>query len=185
MTDPGVAEGELLSGLRLMRRTLVGYRAALVPAVLGALLWMVMVVSVPYIVGLVIDDAIGAGTRDRLGPLALLVVAAGGLLGLGIGVRRYFGFKLSYRAEADLRNRMFEHIQRLAFSFHDVTSTGELMARASSDLSQMRLVFAMLPITVANLAMFLAVVTVLIVLDPVLGLVSSLTVQLLLFSARR
>jgi ATP-binding cassette subfamily B protein len=48
----------------------------------------------------------------------------------------------------------------------------------------MRLVFAMLPITLANLGMFLAVVTVLIVLDPVLGLVSSLTVPILLFSAR-
>ena len=133
---------------------------------------MVMVVSVPYLVGAVIDDAIQADAGDQLGPMAALVIGAGVLLGIGIGVRRYFGFKLSYRAEADLRNRMFEHIQRLAFSFHDVTSTGELMARASSDLSQMRLVFAMLPITVANLGMFLAVVTVLIVLDPVLGLVS-------------
>jgi len=178
-------EGELRSGLGLMRRTLTGYRSALVPAVLGALLWMAMVVTVPYLVGAVIDDAIQADAADRLGPMTALVIGAGILLGVGIGVRRYFGFKLSYRAEADLRNRMFEHIQRLAFSFHDVTSTGELMARASSDLSQMRLVFAMLPITVANLGMFLSVVTVLIVLDPVLGLVSSLTVPILLLAARR
>ncbi|MCB2223109.1 MAG: ABC transporter ATP-binding protein/permease [Actinobacteria bacterium] len=178
-------DGELRSGLGLMRRTLVGYRAALVPAVGGALLWMAMVVTVPYLVGRVVDVAIAAGDRDRLVPGVTLVLGAGLLLGVGIGVRRYFGFKLSYRAEADLRNRMFEHIQRLAFSFHDVTSTGELMARASSDLSQMRLVFAMLPITVANIGMFLSVVTVLIVLDPVLGLVSSLTVPILLLASRR
>jgi len=183
MTTP--FEGELRSGLGLMRRTLTGYRSALIPAVLGALLWMAMVVSIPYLVGVVIDDAIQADAGDRLGPLAALVIGAGVLLGIGIGVRRYFGFKLSYRAEADLRNRMFEHIQRLAFSFHDTTSTGELMARASSDLSQMRLVFAMLPITLANLGMFLAVITVLIVLDPILGLVASLTVPVLLLAARR
>jgi len=183
MTTP--FEGELRSGLGLMRRTLTGYRSALIPAVLGALLWMAMVVSIPYLVGVVIDDAIQADAGDRLGPLSVLVIGAGVLLGIGIGVRRYFGFKLSYRAEADLRNRMFEHIQRLAFSFHDITSTGELMARASSDLSQMRLVFAMLPITLANLGMFLAVITVLIVLDPVLGLVASLTVPVLLLAARR
>lgn len=163
----------------------MGYRRALIPAVLGALLWMVMVISVPYLVGVVIDDAIQADAGHRLGSMAMLVVGAGVLLAIGIGVRRYFGFKLSYRAEADLRNRMFEHIQRLAFSFHDVTSTGELMARASSDLSQMRLVFAMLPITVANLGMLMGVVTVLIIIDPVLGLVSSLTVPLLLLAARR
>jgi len=177
-------ESELRSGLGLMQRTLTRYRRDLAPAVTGALLWMVMVVSVPYLVGRVIDDAIGGNSGDRLGPLVMLVVGAGVLLGVGIGVRRYYGFRLSYRAEADLRNRMFEHIQRLAFSFHDVTSTGELMARASSDLSQMRIVFAMLPITLANLAMFVAVITMLIVLDPVLGLVTSLTVPALLLAAR-
>ena len=179
-----INDRELRSGLGLMQRTLTRYRRDLVPAVMGALLWMVMVVSVPYLVGMVIDRAIGANDADRLGPLVALVIGAGVLLGLGIGVRRYYAFRLSYRAEADLRNRMFEHIQRLAFSFHDVTSTGELMARASSDLSQMRIVFAMLPITVANIAMFIAVITVLIVLDPVLGLVSSLTVPTLLLAAR-
>ena len=163
----------------------MGYRSALIPAVLGALLWMAMVIGIPYLVGVVIDDSIQGDAGNQLGSMTLLVVGAGVLLAIGIGIRRYFGFKLSYRAEADLRNRMFEHIQRMAFSFHDVTSTGELMARASSDLSQMRLVFAMLPITVANLGMLLGVVTVLIVIDPVLGLVSSLTVPVLLLAARR
>ena len=99
MTTP--FEGELRSGLGLMRRTLTGYRSALIPAVLGALLWMAMVVSIPYLVGVVIDDAIQADAGGRLGPLSALVIGAGVLLGIGIGVRRYFGFKLSYRAEAD------------------------------------------------------------------------------------
>ena len=168
----------------MMQRTLTRYRRDLAPAVTGALLWMVMVVSVPYLVGRVIDEAIGGDAGHRLGPLVMVVIGTGVLLGVGIGVRRYYGFRLSYRAETDLRNRMFEHIQRLAFSFHDVTSTGELMARASSDLSQMRIVFAMLPITLANLAMFIAVITMLVVLDPVLGLVTSLTVPALLLAAR-
>jgi ATP-binding cassette subfamily B protein len=176
---------DLRTGLGLMRRTLTRYRRALIPAVAGALLWMCMVVAVPYLVSRVIDRAIGPGRSDRLLPLVVMVIGAGVLLGIGIAARRYFGFRLSYRAEADLRNRMFEHIQRLAFSFHDVTSTGELMARGSSDLSQMRLAFAMLPITVANIGMFLAVITVLLVLDPVLGMVASLTVPVMLLAARR
>jgi ATP-binding cassette subfamily B protein len=58
------------------------------------------------------------------------------------------------------------------------------MSRASSDLSQVRLVFAMTPITVANIGMFLVVVSVFILLDPLLGVVASLTVPLLGFSAR-
>jgi len=176
---------DIRAGLRLLTRTLGRYRRELALSIGGALLWMAMVVAVPYLIGLVIDDAVGAGDRDRLGLLVMVLVGAGALLGAGIGFRRYFGFLVSYRAEADLRNRMFEHIQRLAFSFHDVTSTGELMSRASSDLSQVRLIFAITPITLANLGMFLTVVVMLVVLDPVLGSVASLTVPGLIFAARR
>jgi ATP-binding cassette subfamily B protein len=59
------------------------------------------------------------------------------------------------------------------------------MARASSDLSQVRLIMAMLPVTLANLAMFGVVGIVLIVIDPVLGLVASLTVPALFAAASR
>lgn len=180
----GSVPADITTGLRLLARTIRGYRRDLFFSIAGALLWMLMLVAVPYLVGRTVDAAIIAGDSDRIVPLVLALVGAGMLLGVGIGVRRYFGFRVSYRAEADLRNRMFEHIQRLAFSFHDVTSTGELMARASSDLSQVRLIFAMTPITVANLAMFVTVVSVLIVLDPVLGAVASLTVPAILLVAR-
>jgi ATP-binding cassette subfamily B protein len=146
---------------------------------------MAALVAIPYLIGSIIDDAISAGDRTRIAPLVGWLVVAGFVQALGIGIRRYFGFKLSYRAETDLRNRMFEHLQRLAFNFHDQTSTGQLMARASSDLSQVRLVFAMLPITIANIGMLVIVVTVLIVIDPVLGVVASLAVPTLFGSANR
>jgi len=181
----GLRSPEVRSGLRLIGRTLLGYRRVSAFAIAGALLWMAALVAIPYLVGTIIDDAISAGDRDRIAPLAGWLIVAGLVQGVGIGVRRYFGFKLSYRAETDLRNRMFEHLQRLAFNFHDQTSTGQLMARASSDLSQVRLVFAMLPITIANVAMLGIVVTVLIVLDPVLGVVASLAVPVLFGSANR
>lgn len=180
----GVRRADIRTGLRLLGSAIRGVRRDLVISIAGALLWMLMLVAVPYLVGRVIDRAIDPGDTASVGPLVLILLGAGVFLGVGIGVRRYFGFRVSYRAEADLRNRMFEHIQRLAFSFHDVTSTGELMSRASSDLSQVRLILAMTPITIANLAMFLTVVTVLILLDPVLGSVASLTVPTILLLAR-
>ena len=181
----GLRSPEVRSGLGLIGRTLLGYRKVSAFAIAGALLWMAALVAIPYLIGSVIDDAISAGDRDRIAPLVGLLIAAGLVQALGIGIRRYFGFKLSYRAETDLRNRMFEHLQRLAFNFHDQTSTGQLMARASSDLSQVRLVFAMLPITIANIGMLIIVVTVLIVIDPVLGVVASLAVPTLFVSANR
>jgi ATP-binding cassette subfamily B protein len=141
------------------------------------------IVAIPMLVSRAIDSVVaGDGVAWAL---ILWLVVFGILQALGIGARRYYGFKLSYRAEADLRNRMFGHMQRLAFAFHDQTSTGQLMSRASSDLGQVRLVFAMLPITAANVMLLFVVAVVLIVTDAPLGLAASATIPLLLFSANR
>ncbi|MEA2022856.1 MAG: ABC transporter ATP-binding protein [Actinomycetota bacterium] len=173
------------SGIGLLVKTVRSYPRDGTIAMLGALVWMASVVAIPYVVKLIIDDAILEGQRDLLLPLVALLAATGLVQAIGMGFRRYFGFRLSYRAEADLRGRMFSHIQRLAFSFHDVTPTGQLMSRASSDLSQIRLILMMLPIVIANIAMFLVVIVVLVVIDPVLGLVASLTVPALVLTANR
>lgn len=165
--------------MALLFRLLGRYRRDAVLSTVAALAWMAAVVVGPYLEKLVIDRAISGEHRDVLAPLVGLIVVVGLLKALGVGGRRWFAFRLSYRAETDLRNRIFEHIQRLEFSYHDATATGELMARASSDLSQVRLVFAMLPITIANVAMFFLVGVVLIGLDPVLGSVSALTIPVM------
>ena len=189
MTDgeqrAGLRSPEVRDGLTLLVKTVLNYTRDSAFSIVGALVWMATVVAIPAIISTIIDDALGTGRTDLLMPLVGLLVLLGFLQALGIGARRYYGFRMSYRAEADLRNRMFEHIQRLAFSFHDQTSTGQLMSRASSDLSQVRLILAMLPITTANVAMFVVVVAVMISIDPVLGFVTALTMPLLFLTANR
>ena len=174
---------DIRSGLGLLLRTLRSYPRDGVVAIAGALVWMATVVLIPYIVATIVDDAILAKRRNMLTPLVLALVGVGIVQAIGMGFRRYFGFRLAYRAEADLRGRMFAHIQRLAFAFHDITPTGQLMSRASSDLSQIRLILMMLPIVIANIAMFLVVMVVLIVIDPILGVVASLTIPALILNA--
>jgi ATP-binding cassette subfamily B protein len=176
---------DLRSGVNLLGRLLNNYRSIAAKSIGGALIWMATIVTIPYLVGAVIDRSTMTSDMSVIWPLLIGMAVAGAIQGVGVALRRYFGFKLSYRAEADIRTRIFTHIQRMAFNFHDVTSTGELMARASSDLSQLRLILAMLPITVANLAMFLVVAIVLIIIDPVLGGVASLMVPALLFTSAR
>jgi ATP-binding cassette subfamily B protein len=176
---------DLRVGISLLWRVVLRYRPVAALSIVGALIWMAMVILVPYLVGSVIDLVVGRAEMSDIWPVLGLIVIAGAIQAVGISMRRYFGFKMSYRAEADLRNDIFTHIQRLAFSFHDVTSTGELMARASSDLSQLRLILAMAPITSANLVMFVVVAIVLIIIDPVLGLTASLMVPALLFTSAR
>jgi ABC-type multidrug transport system fused ATPase/permease subunit len=162
--------GDLKVGISLLWRVVLRYKSIAAMSIFGALIWMAMVIAVPYLVGRVIDTVVSDAAMAGVWPLLGLIVVAGAIQAVGISLRRYFGFKMSYRAEADLRNDIFTHIQRMAFSFHDVTSTGELMARASSDLGQLRLILAMAPITSANLVMFFVVTIVLVIIDPVLGL---------------
>ncbi|MGI9584462.1 MAG: ABC transporter ATP-binding protein [Acidimicrobiia bacterium] len=189
MPDPMRQErpklADLKNGLGLLGDVLIQYWRIALVSIIGALLWMAMIVTIPYLVGRAVDEAVEGGDSSAITPILVGLVVAAVIQAIGIGMRRYFGFRLSYRAEADMRNRIFTHLQRLAFSFHDVTSTGELMARASSDLSQLRLILAMLPITVANLAMFFVVAVVLVVIDPVLGLVAALMVPALLLTSGR
>lgn len=183
MTSRRLSDPASRQGLRLIFRNLLEYRRDAVLSIVSALIWMVLMVAGPYVEKLVIDRAITGGRRDLLGPLIALLLIVGGLKALGVGGRRWFAFRLSYRAETDIRNRIFEHTQRLTFSYHDATATGELMARASSDLNQVRLIYAMMPITIANLCMFGAVGAMLIVLDPFLGLITGLSIPLMAFLA--
>jgi ATP-binding cassette subfamily B protein len=181
----GLRDPVVRSGLRLLVRTTARYRKWATLSIASALVWTALVVTIPYLTKVVIDRVIAAGNESLLVPLVAGIVGAGLLKAVSIGGRRYFAFALSYRAETDLRNRMFEHIQRLAFSFHDSVPTGELMARASSDLSQIRLIFAMLPITLANLMLFVGIVVAMLFLDPLLGFLAALSIPILLVLANR
>ena len=67
------------------------------------------------------------------------------------GMRRYIAFGVAYRAETDLRLKLFAHLQRLHFAFHDQSQTGQLMSRAATDLQQIQGFVVMIPITVSNL----------------------------------
>ncbi len=48
----------------------------------------------------------------------------------------------SERVIRDIRNRLFDHMQRLTFSYHDKMKTGELIQRATSDVDTVRRFYA-------------------------------------------
>ena len=62
---------EIRSGVRLLVTTLGAYRRDLALAILGAVVWMAMVIAVPFLTSQVIDRGITAGRRDLIMPLSL------------------------------------------------------------------------------------------------------------------
>lgn len=157
-------------GWRLLRGALWEQRRGLAAGVAVGLLWAFGKVSVPQLTKLGIDRGIeGSGT---LGFWAGLVVAAGVIAGVFTGWRRWLAFRESRWIETRLRERIFQHIVRLHIGFHDVNQTGQLMSRAASDLQQVQAFVVMIPITLSNLAMLIAVVVLLLASQPTLALVA-------------
>lgn len=78
-----------------------------------------------------------------------------------------------------LRNFLFDHIQRLSFSYHDKAKTGELIQRTTSDVDAVRLFFADRAIGMGRiLLLFIVNLTVLLTLNVRLALLSILVVPL-------
>ena len=91
---------------------------------------------IPQILKDAIDQGIG-GQRA-----SALFAAAGWILGIAVvrGVaaygQRYYGEWLTHRVAYDLRNHFYNATQRLPFAFHDRSQTGDMMSRATSDITE-------------------------------------------------
>jgi ATP-binding cassette subfamily B protein len=88
----------------------------------------------PLIIRQVID--IGLASAD----LRYIVYAALVILGLGLlrsilaYGQRYLTEWVSHNVSFDLRNRLYDHIQHLPFTFHDRTQSGQLISRTIEDV---------------------------------------------------
>jgi len=74
-------------------------------------------------------------------------------------------------------------MQKLAFNYHDRVPTGELMARASSDASQVRLAFAIAPLATANVLLLIILSLTLLSLSLPLGGLVLLSIPAVLWLA--
>ncbi|MFZ4659853.1 MAG: ABC transporter ATP-binding protein [Caldilineaceae bacterium] len=119
-----------------MLRYLQPYWRQVVIAYVSMALATLVNLFVPQIIANAIDE--GVATRN-----ANVLFWAGGLI-LGIAVvrgivsfgQRYYGEWLSHRVAYDLRNHFYSSVQNLPFAFHDQAKTGDLMSRATSDITE-------------------------------------------------
>jgi ATP-binding cassette subfamily B protein len=87
----------------------------------------------PYLVGKIVDRVIMNGEMSYL--KTALLALAGITVGRAIlGYTKEYGFDVSSsRVILELRKNLFDHIQKLSFSFFDENNTGELMSRIKED----------------------------------------------------
>ncbi|MCC7117626.1 MAG: ABC transporter ATP-binding protein [Anaerolineales bacterium] len=89
---------------------------------------------VPRIIQSVVDLGLTAGDTAYLIRAALILLGVG-LLSAVLGVwNRYLSEWVAARVGYDLRNRMYDHIQYLPFTYHDHAQSGQLISRCIEDV---------------------------------------------------
>ena len=97
--------------------------------------------------------------------IAVLLIT--GVLGFTTNYfRRYLGAKVSVHLQHDLRLAIHRHLYELDFSRHDELSVGDVMSRATADLTLMQIFFFSVPMLIANLTLLCVALIVMFVLSP-------------------
>jgi ATP-binding cassette subfamily B protein len=124
-------------------RRLLGFAAAhrslLVWSILLALAAQGFALAIPSFTGRAIDGAIRPHDRSQLWLYVWLIVGAGTISGALMVARRLIAGRLSLNVEYDLRQELYTHLQGMSFGFYDKHQTGQLLSRATSDVSAVRM----------------------------------------------
>src|SRR3954470_18962234 len=133
----------------------------------------------PIIEKTIVDDVVIAH-NSPLAPWLFLLIAAG-LFGFAAAyIRRYIGGRVSLDVQYDLRNALYERLQRLDFASHDQMQTGQLVSRANSDVALLQGLLMFMPIMLGNLVFLLMALGVMFYYSPPLTIVALLTLPALL-----
>jgi ABC-type multidrug transport system fused ATPase/permease subunit len=128
-------------------------------------------IAIPRMLGDGIDTVLGTGERSFVIIAAVVIIVASALRGVAGYGQRYFAEVVAQKVSYNIRNALYERLQRLSFAFHDRNQTGQLMSRATVDVEATRMFFAMGMLGMAQvLFMFLGVAYMLLSMHWQLGL---------------
>ena len=134
---------KLASGKRLAGH--IGqYRWDALRSPLCTIACVVLEILIPYMTASIIDDGIAVGNMAHVAKIGL-VMAAMALLAMGFGIlANRFAVRASTGFACNLRQAMFENIQRFSFANIDKFSTAGLVTRLTTDVNSVQMAFQMI-----------------------------------------
>jgi len=163
-----------------MWRMLTGYRAIFIGAFLCIGLAAVCQTVFYYLLRYFTDEVLGIETMRGMLPWV-----AAGFLGLALaqGTFTFMGGRWAAKTSESvirrLRDYLYDHVQRLTFTYHDKTPTGDLIQRSTSDVDTLRRFFGEEAIGLGRIVMlFIVNFTALLTLNVRLALISVVVVPL-------
>src|SRR5271156_2374732 len=167
------ARARPVGALWRLRGYLKPFRVQMVVMLAAALGAVAAEICIPLLTESVVNDAIAHDDRRLLIPLALAAIGLGTAEALLNLIRRGIQADAVASMEKTIRDDLYAHLQRLQASFHDNWQSGQLLSRATTDLSSIRRFAGFgLIFLVTNVMTFVAVVALLIHLNWWLGLIT-------------
>jgi ATP-binding cassette subfamily B protein len=148
------------------------WRVKVAMSFLAALCGVAAGTVVPLFIEAIVNGPIKHRDAGALLPLFFAIVGLGILEAGLIVVRRELQWDAVLTVERNIRDDVYAHLQRLTVAFHDRWGTGQLLSRATSDLSTIRRFFGFGAIyLVVNSMQYVAVLVLLVATYWPLGIV--------------
>jgi len=179
--------GKEQAGAAFNRRVVVRMLAYLRPfwrQMLAAFLLMLLesglTLLMPFLLKEAIDRYIAQGDLTGLTRIALGIAAAFVGLYLTSGGQRYLLSWVGQRVLADLRSRLFRHLQELPLGYHDTHIVGVTVSRVINDVAEINELLSQGVITLlGDLLVLLGIIVIMITMSPQLALLTFIILPLI------
>jgi ATP-binding cassette subfamily B protein len=123
-----------MKSLLRLRTFVRPYWKQVVLALLALLVLTLISLAVPLIIRQVIDQGLVEEDAQLLINAALILLVIGIASAFLIYWQRFLTERIAAQVGYDLRNRLYNHIQHLTFTYHDHAETGQLISRTIEDV---------------------------------------------------
>jgi ATP-binding cassette subfamily B multidrug efflux pump len=163
----------LVSPSRRLLQHLVPYRRVYIKGFLGVIAATALQLASPWVTKYAIDDLAANITAARLWGYSSAVLGLAAVAGWFRFLNRRTIVGASRDFEYSLRNEFFAHLQRLDLGYFQHTRTGDLMSRATNDLTAVRMLMGPAVLyTSSTVLTFVVAITLMLSIDPWLTLLA-------------
>ena len=170
--------------LRRLLPYLGAYKTKLIIVIIQVVIYTVLGLVGPYLMGVAIDQFIATKQIDGLLQIAIYMLVVYFFYNLFQTITGWMMSSISQGSLKQLRQDLFAHLQNLPLSFFDRNSAGGLMSRLTNDIDAINQAVSQNVISlVASVLSLVGIVIAMFVLNPYLALSSLLVVPLMLWFA--
>ena len=122
----------------------------------STILYNVVKVLIPLVIGNAVDDMKHQLTQEKILHNALILLLIAALSAIFLYITRQVIIGASREIEFDLRNDIFSNLERQSASYYHTHRTGDIMARTTNDLNAVRMLLGPAIMYSANTIVFTA-----------------------------